>query len=334
MPFASLIGNERIKKLLRRAVAEGRIGQGLIMAGPDGVGKREFSLALAQALNCARTADGDACGTCLPCRKIAAAEHPDVSTISPEGQFIKVDRVREMSREVYFRPFEGRRRVFILDSAERLHPSASGALLKTLEEPPVTSVLVLVTAKPYALLETIRSRCQMLNFAPLTEFELEAQLAKASKRSTEETHLLARLARGSIGHALEIDLEKYRERRLAMIELLETMALTQDTIRLLGAAEYLGKKIERDEFVEHLDAMMVLLGDLLRLKSGGTIESLTNRDIGDSMVRLAECATFEQITGWADRVERILRDLARNIGRQLAMEAMLFQERARGSAPP
>src|SRR2546421_12358256 len=90
MPFSSLVGNERIKKLLRRAVAEGRIGQGLIMAGQRGVGKHQFALALAQAVNCKRPKDGDACGECLPCLKIARFEHPDVETIAPEGQFIKI----------------------------------------------------------------------------------------------------------------------------------------------------------------------------------------------------------------------------------------------------
>src|SRR6185295_16155661 len=144
-----------------------------------------------------------------------------------------------------FRPFEGRRRVYILDEAERLNEQAANSILKTLEEPPDTSLILLVTSKPYALIETIRSRCQMLNFAPLTIAELEAHLMAKHKRPVEETHMLARLARGSIGRALEIDLGEYRKMRGVMLELMETMTISRDAVRLMNAAEYLGKKVER-----------------------------------------------------------------------------------------
>src|SRR5215471_4451550 len=148
MPFSSLVGNERIKRLLRRAVAEDRVGQSLIMAGPRGVGKHQFALALAQAVNCERPVNGDACGKCLSCRKVANHEHSDVQTITPDGQFIRIGQMREMSRETQFRPYEGRRRVSIIDDADRLNQQASNSILKVLEEPPESSLLVLVTSKP------------------------------------------------------------------------------------------------------------------------------------------------------------------------------------------
>ena len=325
MPFASLVGNERIKRLLKRAVAEGRTGQSLIMAGPRGVGKYRFALALAQALNCERPKDGDACGKCVPCRKIAANEHLDVQTVSPDGNFIKIDSMRKMADEAEFRPFEGRRRVSIIDEADRLNLQAANSILKTLEEPPETSLIVLVTSKPYALLETIRSRCQMLTFAPLATAELESHLAANYKRPAEETRLLARLARGSIGHALEIDLGEYRERRGQMLELIDALAVTRDTIRLMSFAEQLGRKLERDEFENYLDAMLVLFADLFRLKLGEPPESLTNLDVEPRLARVAEATTLEQITDWVGRIEQTLRDLSRNINRQLAMEAMFIK---------
>ena len=323
MPFSSLVGNERIKKLLKRAVAEGRIGQGLILAGPRGVGKHEFALALAQAVNCERPIEGDACGQCIPCRKIAASEHLDVQTISRDGAFIKVDQMREMSREAQFRPFEGRRRVYILDDADRLNEKAANSILKTLEEPPDTSLILLVTSKPYALIETIRSRCQMLNFAPLTVAELETHLAAKAKRPIEETHMLARLARGSIGRALEIDLGEYRKTRGIMLELVETMSVSRDAVRLMNAAEYLGKKLERDEFERHIDVLMVILGDVFHLKLGDSPEALTNSDVAERLARVAEPTTLDEIVEWVDGIEKLLQGLARNLNRQLAMDAVL-----------
>lgn len=324
MPFSSLVGNQRIKRLLQRAVAENRIRQGLIFAGPRGVGKHQFALALAQALNCRRPQGGDACGTCDQCIKITAREHIDVETIAADGQFIKIAQMREMTERANYRPYDGRRRVYILDAAERLNLNAANSILKVLEEPPETTLMVLVTAKPYALLQTIRSRCQMLSFAPLTAAELESFLNENYKRPAAENRLLARLTRGSIGRALEIDLGIYREQRAQMVELLEAAIVSRDTLKLMQAAEHLAKKLEREEFERHLDALLVLLEDLFHQKLGEAAESLTNADIAPRLERIAEATTLEQIGDWAARIEGVMQGLGRNLNRQLAMEEMLL----------
>ncbi len=321
MPFSTLAGNERIKRLLRRAVSEGRISQSIIMAGQPGVGKRQFALALAQALNCERPTGGDACGECVPCRKIAAGEHTDVETISPDGQFIKVEQMRQMTARAQYRPYEGKRRVYIIDAAERLNDAAANSILKVVEEPPPTTLILFVTSRQYRMLETIRSRCLMLNFAPLTSSELEAFLKSYSRRPAEETKMLARLARGSIGRALEIDLGEFREKRAAMMDLIESLALFRDTLKVLSAAEYLGKKLERDAFEEHLDALLVLLADLFHLKVGEAAESLTNYDIAERLKRTAEIVTLDEIIAWVESIEKVLKDLSRNVSRQMAIEA-------------
>ncbi len=333
MPLATLIGNERIKTLLRRAVAEGRIGQSLLMAGPRGVGKHRFAVALAQALNCENPQTGDACGECLPCRKIARDEHADVRTILRESkdpsikkdsrsQFIKVEQTRVLSEQAQFRPYEGRRRVFIIDDAEWLRHEAANSLLKTLEEPPDTSLLVLITAKPFSLLDTIRSRCLMLSFAPLRPAEIEQHLC-ATNMASEEARLRARLAGGSIGRAIAIDLAEYAAMRTLLVELVETLAFSRDSIKLLNVAEYLGKKIDKDGFEKHLDALMVILRDLFHLKIGETTDSLINEDIVDRLAGVAESLSVEQITRWTDRIEQVFLALPRNVNRQLAMDAML-----------
>jgi DNA polymerase III subunit delta' len=324
MKFSSLIGNERIKRLLKRAVAEERIGQSLIFAGQRGVGKHQFALALAQAINCQQPVEGDACGACATCRKFAAREFTDVKTITPDGQFIKIEQTREMLKEAHFKPDEGRRRVYLLDEAERLKEQAANSILKTLEEPPDTSLLILITAKPYALLETIRSRCQMMNFAPLAADELEAYLQANYKRPLEETKLLARLARGSLGRALEIDLGVYKEKRGMMMELIEALAVTRDTIKLMNLAEYLGRKLDKAEFEHHIDLLMILLEDIFHLKVGKSLESLTNADIVKRLEPIAEVTSVEKITAWVEQIEGVLQNLVRNINRHIAMEAILI----------
>src|SRR6185503_9805029 len=176
----------------------------------------------------------------------------DVETISPDGQFIKIGQMREMTEKAQYRPYDGRRRVYIIDEADRLNQQAANSILKVLEEPPDTTLLVLVTSKPYALLETIRSRCQMLSFAPLTDLELESYLKSNYKRPAEETRMLSRLSRGSLGRALEIDLGVYREQRGGMLEIIESLAITRDTLRLMGPAEHLGRKLVLFEFAPHV----------------------------------------------------------------------------------
>jgi len=324
MPFSALVGNDRIKNLLRRMVADDRIGQGLLFAGPRGVGKYRFAIALAQALNCQRPQGGEACGECLACRKIAAAEHPDVQTLSPDGQFIKVDQVRALNEAAQYRPFEGRKRVQIIDEADRLRLEAANSILKTLEEPPESTAIVLVTSKPYALIETIRSRCQMLSFAPLARNELESYLTTATQRNDDDISLRARLARGSIGSALEIDIAGYRQMRAAMIELLDVYSTSGDLVRLLGAAEYLGRKLEREEFEAHLDVLTILLQDVVYLKVGEAGDLLTNLDVAPRLERIAESLSFDRIAQLNEGIETTLFNLIRNVNRQLAMEAVLI----------
>lgn len=323
MPFRSLRGNDRLKKLLQQAVVEGRIGHGLIFGGRRGVGKYRFAIALAQALNCDSPVTGDACGECLPCRKIFSGEHPDVQTICPDGAFIKIDQMRVMSHEAQFRPFEGRRRVVIIDEADRLREGAANSILKTLEEPPDTSSIVLVTARPYSLLETIRSRCQMLNFAPLSLAELERLLKASGNSPSTEQALRARLAQGSVGRALEIDLENYRSQREVMLEIVESTAASRETAKMMAACDYLGRKIERPEFEAHLEVLTMLLRDLLRLKAGDPIESLINIDIASRLERLVPLLSFDRIIKLAEQIEEVSQSLIRNVNRQLAMEAIL-----------
>jgi DNA polymerase-3 subunit delta' len=329
-----LIGNERIKRLLQRAVAEDRVGQSLLMAGPRGVGKYQFAIALAQALNCEQVKDGVACGSCGSCLRIERGEHADVRTIlreskdpsvkkEPRSQFIKIEQTRSMCEQAQFRPYEGRRRVFIVDDAEWLLQGAANSLLKTLEEPPPTTLVILVTSKPYVLLDTIRSRCQMLNFAPLTASEIEEYL-HTRNMPADEARLRARLSRGSIGHALEIDLNEYRQTRDTMLEVVEGLGVTREIAKLVSASEYLGRKLDKDEFEVHIDVLLILLEDLFHLKLDAPEGSLTNADIAEQLERVSEKISLEQINGWVERIEEIFLALPRNVNRQLAMDAMLI----------
>src|SRR5687767_3805449 len=208
MPFRDIVGHRRLVALLARSVLRASLPPSLIFAGPSGVGKRLAALSTAQALNClaphtSAAIETDACGTCAVCTRIARGIHPDVLIIAPgDNGSIKIDAVRELVDRAPYRPFEGRRRVVIIDEADALVVAAQHAMLKTLEEPPSASTFILVTSRPDALLATVQSRCPRLRFRPLGPDEVASALMTRG-RSEVEARAVAAIAGGSIGRALE-----------------------------------------------------------------------------------------------------------------------------------
>jgi DNA polymerase III subunit delta' len=333
MSFAKLVGNQRNKEILQRLLKNGRVNSTLIFAGPDGVGKRRFALAFAKAVNCQKAPAGayalDGCDECPVCRRIDAGGYGDVTVIRPEGQFIKIAQTREMAEEVYYRPREGRQRFFIIDEADRLREEAANSLLKTLEEPPSTSTIILLTARPDALLLTIRSRAQRLNFAALSVAEMEQYLAENYPRPAPDTALLARVTEGRIGQANAVDISIYRQERRTLIELLELLASGNDRHRLLKAAEYIGKK-EREDFERELALISSLLRDLFMLAAGRGAGAIVNIDVADRLAPLAQKIGLRRLMTWVERFDRLRARLRININRQIATEATLL---ALGEAP-
>jgi DNA polymerase-3 subunit delta' len=329
MSFTKLVGNERNKSILQRLLLGGRVGATLIFAGPAGVGKRQFALAMAKAVNCQHpvidVAQGryDCCNECPVCQRIEAGTYGDVVTVRPDGQFIKIAQTRQLAPEIYYRPQEGRQRFFIFDEADRLREEAANSLLKTLEEPPPTSTLILLTAKPNALLQTIRSRAQRISFAPLTVAEMEAYLTANFRRPMPDTLLLARLTEGRIGQANAFDLSVYRQERNVLVNLLELLASGENRFRLMKAGEYLGKK-ERAEFEQELDLLNRLLRDLFLLAAGSSREAIVNVDLAEKLEQLAARTGALKLATWAERFNELRTSLRFNVNRQLATEALLL----------
>lgn len=328
MSFATLIGNQHQKTILQRLLRGGQIASTFIFAGPDGVGKRRFALTMAKAANCLTGAPAEGfadecCDFCQVCRRIDEGTYGDVTTIEPDGQFIKIAQTRELAVEVFYRPREGRHRFFIIDSAERLRDEAANSLLKTLEEPPPTSTIIMITSRPDSLLTTIRSRSQKLNFSPLTTGEMEAYLKANFQRPAPDTALLARISEGRIGQATAFDLSVYRQQRRTLIELLELLTDGNNRYRLLKAAEFLGKK-ERDEFEAELYLLSSLLRDLFILSTGKPVDWIVNIDVAESLRNLAAKVGTDRLILWAEKTDRLRAGLRINLNRQLAFESLLL----------
>ena len=339
--FDTLYGNERAKETLRRMLGQGRVPGALLFAGESGLGKKLFALELARALNCRSRRGVEACGVCPACvrvgrfqypaaddrdehKKVIWSEHRDVAAVIPYNRNILVDAVRDLEREANFRPVEGESRVFIIESAESMNESASNALLKTLEEPPPTTHIVLVTSRPSGLLQTIRSRCQTVRFAPLAPGELEKHLVESGKRAGEEARLAAQLSSGRPGVALGLNLDTYRARRDAMFGVVEALAAGGDRVRLLRAAEELGDAKNKDEYEPRLDALEILVRDLWLLSLGGADGRLVNTDLRERLAHVAEGLAPARAARWLTRIEELRGRLAVNVNRRAATDSLFL----------
>ena len=333
MSFRQIVGHRALLELLARAVSRGTLPPSLIFAGPEGVGKRTTALALAQALNCERAvpfAGGVAsCGECAACRRIARGVHADVLLIEPgDTGNIKVDQVRDAIDRAAYRPFEGRRRVVIVDEADALVVEAQNALLKTLEEPPPASVFVLATARPDVLLPTVLSRCQRMRFGALGAGDVAALLIRDREVAPAEAHAAAVASGGSIGRALDAieGNDDVVDARNAAARLLQGAAASADPRRRLDAAKALAAGTgDRDDLARRLRALASLLRDLGVLLSRADDRALANADLKPQLHALLRWFDGERALRAFSAVDRALDGLERNASPKIVADWIALQ---------
>jgi len=244
--FASIVGHDRPIGILKRVLENNALAHAYLFSGEQGIGKKMTAFALAAAVNCRDAGPGGGCSVCLSCRKIASKGHPDVHFLVPDGDEIKIEQIRQMQDQLVLKPFEGTKKVLIVDGAESLNAVSSNAFLKTLEEPPGDVVIVLITAMPQSLLTTIRSRCQEIRFHPLPRHTLAQVLMKKRLLSEEDAWFLAALAQGSMGRGLEMDIEQEKADRKEVIGLLSGLS-SLGPGEVLARTEFFLKDRERFE---------------------------------------------------------------------------------------
>ena len=336
MPFRDVIGHRRLVGLLARSIHRQSLPPSLIFAGSSGVGKRLTATAVAQTLNCltprlAADDEVDACGLCAACTRIARGVHPDVLVIEPgDNGSIKIEQIRDAVERTGYRPFEGRRRVVIIDDADALVVAAQNALLKTLEEPPSLSMFILVTSRPDVLLPTVRSRCVHLRFRPLAAREIAEALVTRGHSETE-ARAVAATADGSLGRALETSAgELVEAREVARLVLGRAASTTDPRTRIDAAKDLLSKTgaggaSDRDQLASHLRAMESLLRDVELLSADGDAEALANPDVRLALEGLTK--TYAGMRGLRafTAVEQARMALERNAGVKIVADWLVLQ---------
>ncbi len=322
--FESYVGNRRVVDILLKAIGQDRLPHALIFAGPSGVGKRTLALLLAQYLNCLDRQALEPCTRCSSCRKIAAGTHPDVRLIQPDGAFIKIDQVRALIDEIAYQPFEGAYRIAILDGADQMRTEAANCLLKTLEEPPSRSILVLVTSRPYLLLGTIRSRSRMLQFGSIDEAVMADYLVRYRQFAPEDARLAAVLSNGSLGAAESFDAARNQEIRQQALRFI-TMLLRKASFPEASAlAAVLGK--DKESFQAWVEMTATLLQDVYYAQTAPV--RVGQRDIADELSGLARIVSHPRLVSIIAAVRDLRSALQQNVNRQLALEALFLNETA------
>lgn len=338
--FNKLIGNDHIKDVLRRMLEKERVPRSLLFAGIDGVGKKQFALELAKSFVCTNKKNAEACDECAACRRadkfnfpkaddrdahkqVVFSEFPDIGLVVPYNKNILVDAIRDLEKEANFRPYEAGARFFIIDDADKMNDAASNALLKTLEEPVATTHIFLVSARPDSLLQTIRSRCQTIRFAPIEAARIEEKIRASGKFSPVDTELVARLAAGSIGRALDFDLEKFRAKRETMVKALESLAAAPPNhLNLLRIGEEMNDAKNKDDYEFYLETLQTLIHDVRALKHEAAEKTLVNVDLKAPLEKLAAATDGPRLGAWLGAIESLRETLAVNVNRKIATDAL------------
>jgi len=212
-PFSQIIGQERAINFLRRVMSRDKIPHAYLFVGIPGIGKTTTALALTRAINCREPKDGEGCGQCQSCRQVMSGNFPDLEILKPDGRNIKIGQIRDLNRGFGYKPLSGRFRVSIVQKAEMMTEEAANAFLKTLEEPPQGNILILNVIEPLDLLPTIVSRCQKVNFRPLSVRLIAEKLVDKKKVNEEKALVLAKISEGSLGRATRMCENEYFEKR-------------------------------------------------------------------------------------------------------------------------
>ncbi len=255
MPWTDILNHDAALERFRRTLENNRLASTYLFVGPDGIGKRAFALKLAQALLCENmTTPLTPCETCSACQQVRAQTHPDLILISkPAGKaFIPLEafigdaehrRQRGLCHDIGLKPFCGGRKIAIIDDADFLNVEGANSLLKTLEEPPPKSLLILLGSSEQKQLSTIVSRSQIVRFEPLTDHQVAEVLGRLPLETSTPIEELARAAQGSVARAIELSEEDVFQFRSTLIDALASLEPGGDNFgkEVLGFVEAAGK---------------------------------------------------------------------------------------------
>jgi DNA polymerase III subunit delta' len=331
MNWTEIIGHDRPKKILEEALLRSQVAHAYLFYGEESIGKLATARAFAQAIECERNVDGylrspkpGGCGHCRACLAIEKDTHPDVTTIQPLGSQIKIEQIRAVQEVLVLKPLTGPRKVIIIDDAESMNLQAANCFLKTLEEPPDHSLLILITSQPHRLLPTLLSRCQQVRFdAPQGE-EIKQLLVQHKGLSEPEAAFFAALSMGRIGHMLTLDLAEIKAQRDKSVGLFESKALSDLNQLIMNAQSYAA---DDETWKITLNWILIWLRDILIYQQNADPKLLINLDRQQDLAVHTQYLSTTSLLRIMSLLMAFQQASHRNLNRTLVLETILLEIR-------
>lgn len=252
--FENILGNDKIKEALKNIIINKNASHSYMFIGVEGIGKKLIATEFSKRLLCNN--EKTDCNDCKSCIEFDSKNHPDFFILEPDGNLIKIDQIRNMQKKIQEKPIISKRKIYIIDDADKMTKEAQNCLLKTLEEPPEYISIILIGNNESSFLPTIKSRCMIVHFEPIKNIEIKKYLQ--TEFGTDSINIqddMLDIFQGSIGKAIKLK-DRWEEYQAynKMIQNLDKI----DILDLLNLAEPLYKaKEEIDEILEYINILLL-----------------------------------------------------------------------------
>ena len=321
--FQDIIGQEQIVEHLKTAVETGNVNHAYILQGERSCGKEFIAKVFAKALQCEHPQNGEPCCECQSCKQADSGNQPDIIRVTHEKpNTIGVEDIRKITGDVAIKPYSSKRKIYIINEAEKMTVQAQNALLKTLEEPPSYVVILLLTTNVDAMLQTIQSRCILLTMKPVRDELVKQYLMRDVQVPDYKADVCVAFARGNVGRAKALasseEFDNIKQDAVALLKYIREMEITDILTAIKKISEY---KFEIDDY---LDIMAVWYRDVLLFKATNDINHLIFKDELPNIKKTADQSTYEGIEIIIDALETAKARLKANVSFDLTMELLLL----------
>lgn len=320
-----LIGHQWAAHLLQRHLLNKSLRHAYLFCGPEGIGRRTLALRLTQSLFCTATERTDVpCLHCKSCQQVERMEHPDFYpvNVSSDSQVIKIDQIRELHHSLSLSPYQAPYQIALLQDFERATPSAQNALLKTLEEPPPQVLIILTAENPEMLLETIVSRCEVVNLRTVPLQIIQRELIDEYNLEADNALKLAHLSAGRPGAAIRLHQQpKLRAKHQKWLDDLQTL-LPASIVERFSQAKNL--KSDAEQFIDIIDIWLSYWRDILLAHTGANAP-LINIDRRDEISEISKKVSLTEIKEMINNLEEAREQLTNYANTQLTIENLFLQ---------
>ncbi|MDC3414887.1 DNA polymerase III subunit delta' [Aquibacillus sp. 3ASR75-11] len=312
-----------VSKMLTNGFKQNRVSHAYLFYGPKGTGKRAMGSLLTKTLFCKKKTDIEPCQDCKDCHRIDSGNHPDVHWISPDGQTIKKEQILHLQKEFTYTGMESNQKVYIIDQADRMTTNASNRLLKFLEEPNKETTAILLTENSQSILQTIRSRCQMMAFKPLNTVALQNQLM--DKGLTEANARLMVALTNNLSDAMELDKDEwFANARKIVVQLIEVLQSKPEESLLFIHNSWMHHFKDREQIQQGLDLLLLWFKDLIYHATGNEALIVFMYE-QERMEKSALIWSRQHITNVLQSIMDAKKKIGQNVNPALVMEQLTLQ---------